>query len=99
VERMGDRRVEYRVWVGRPDGKRPLERSRPRWDDNFKMDLQQMEWGETWTGLMWPMIGIGGGRLCMRQRTFGFRKMRGISGLAQNRLAFEEVLCSLELAG
>ena len=45
MERMGDRRVEYRVWVGRPDGKRPLERSRPRWDDNFKMDLQQMEWG------------------------------------------------------
>ena len=36
---MGDRGAEYRVWVGRPDGKRPLERSRPRWDDNVKMDL------------------------------------------------------------
>lgn len=43
VERMGDRGVEYRVWVGRHDGKRPLEKSRPRWDDNVKMDFQQME--------------------------------------------------------
>ena len=74
MERMGDRGVEYRVWVGIPDGKRPLERSRPRWDDNVKM-----EWGEAWTGLMWPRIGIGGGRLCMWQRRFGFHKMRGIS--------------------
>jgi hypothetical protein len=45
VERVGDRRFEYRVWVGRPDGKRPLGKSRPRWDDNVKMNLQQMEWG------------------------------------------------------
>ena len=43
MERMGDRGVEYRVWVGRHDGKRPLEKSRPRWDDNVKMDFQQME--------------------------------------------------------
>jgi hypothetical protein len=79
VERVGDRKFEYRGWVGRPDVKRPLGKSRPRWDDNVKMDLQQMEWGEAWTGLMWPRIGIDGGRFCMRQRTFGFHKMQGIS--------------------
>jgi hypothetical protein len=56
-----------------------------------------MKWGEAWTGLMWPRIGIDGGRLCMQQRTYGFHKMRGIYLLAENRLAFEEVLCSMEL--
>jgi hypothetical protein len=40
VERMGDRRGAYRVLVGKPEGKRPLGRSRPRWEDNIKMDFQ-----------------------------------------------------------
>jgi hypothetical protein len=31
------------------------------------------------TGLIWPRIGTGGGLLCIRRRTFGFHKMRGIS--------------------
>jgi hypothetical protein len=31
----------YRVLVGRPEGKRPLERSRRRWEDNIKMDLRE----------------------------------------------------------
>jgi hypothetical protein len=35
---MGDKRGEYRVLVGKPGGKRPLERRR-RWEDNIKMDL------------------------------------------------------------
>jgi hypothetical protein len=38
--RMGDRRGVYRVLVGKPEGKRPLGRPRPRWKDNIKMDLQ-----------------------------------------------------------
>jgi hypothetical protein len=32
----------YRVLVGKPEGKRPLERPRRRWEDNIKMDLQDM---------------------------------------------------------
>jgi len=36
---VGERRVIYRVLVGKPDGKRPLGRPRPRWEDNIKMDL------------------------------------------------------------
>ena len=42
VARMGDRRGVYRVLVGKPEGKRPLERPRRRWDDNIKKDLQEV---------------------------------------------------------
>jgi hypothetical protein len=37
---MGEGRGVYRVLVGRPEGKRPLERPRRRWEDNIKMDLR-----------------------------------------------------------
>jgi len=39
---MGDRRGEYRVLVGRPEGKRPLRRLRRRWKDNIKMDIKEV---------------------------------------------------------
>ena len=45
VARMGERRGVYRVLVGKRDGKRPLGRSRNRWEDNIKMDLQEMGYG------------------------------------------------------
>jgi hypothetical protein len=32
----------YRVLVGRPEGKRPLERPRRRWEDNIKLDLREI---------------------------------------------------------
>jgi len=32
----------YRVLVGKSEGKRPLGRPRPRWEDNIKMDLQEV---------------------------------------------------------
>jgi hypothetical protein len=40
---MGDRRSAYRVMVGRPEGKRQLERPRHRWKDKIKMDIQEAE--------------------------------------------------------
>jgi hypothetical protein len=43
----GDRRGVYRVLVGKHDGKRPLRRLRRRWEDNIKMDLQEMGCGGT----------------------------------------------------
>ena len=51
VARMGEKRDLYRVLVGEPEGKRPLGRPRRRWEDNIKMDLQEvgsggMEWIE-----------------------------------------------------
>ena len=37
----------YRVLVGKREGKRPMVRPRRRWEDNIKMDLQEMECGGT----------------------------------------------------
>jgi len=45
VERMGERRGVYKVLVGKPEGKRPLGRPRSRWEDNIKMDLQEVGCG------------------------------------------------------
>jgi hypothetical protein len=36
-----------------------------RWEDNIKMDLQEVGWG-AWTGLIWLRIGTGGGVLWVR---------------------------------
>jgi hypothetical protein len=49
---MGEGRVVYRVLVGKPEGKRPLGRPRSRWEDNIRMDLQEVGYGcVDWTGL------------------------------------------------
>ena len=53
----------YRVLVGKPEGKRPLGRPRRRWVDNIRLDLQEVGCGCIWTGLGWPRIETGGGRL------------------------------------
>jgi len=45
VARMGVRRGVYRVWVGKPEGKRPLGRPRRRWENNIKMDFQKVRCG------------------------------------------------------
>ena len=46
VARMGERTGVYRVLVGKPEGKRPLGRPRHRWEDNIKMDLQEVDVGD-----------------------------------------------------
>jgi len=42
---LGEMRGVYRVLVGKLEGKRTLGRPRRRWDDNIKMDLQEVRWG------------------------------------------------------
>jgi hypothetical protein len=42
---MGERRNAYRLLVGKPEGRRPLERSRHRWVDSIRMDLGEERWG------------------------------------------------------
>jgi hypothetical protein len=75
---MGEGIGVYRVLVGNPKGKRALGRSRRRWEDNIKANLQEarcggMDWIELakdrdiWRALVNAVI------------TFGFQKMRGIS--------------------
>jgi len=51
VARMGESKGVYRVSVGKSEGKRPLGRPRRRWENNIKMDLQEvrcegMDWIE-----------------------------------------------------
>ena len=62
VARMGEGRGMHRVLVGKPEGKRPLGRPRCRWDDNIKMDNQEVG-GGLGTEWSWFRIGTGGGHL------------------------------------
>jgi hypothetical protein len=45
VARVGQERKVCKVLVGKPEGKRPLGRSRLRWEDGIKMDLTEIGWG------------------------------------------------------
>jgi hypothetical protein len=45
VSHIGEGRGLYRVLVGKPEGKRPLGRPRHRWENNIKMDLQEVVYG------------------------------------------------------
>jgi hypothetical protein len=49
VARMGEKRNAYRLLVGKPEGRRPLERPRRRWLDNIGMDLVEVGWCD-WSG-------------------------------------------------
>jgi len=64
VARMGEDRGVHRVLVGKPEGKRPLGRPRRRWEDNIKMDLQEVGGGRgDWMELAqdrdswWALVG------------------------------------------
>ena len=48
MTRMGKGRGVHRFLVGKPEGKRPLGRPRRRWEDNIKMDLQEVGGGGDW---------------------------------------------------
>jgi hypothetical protein len=63
VSRMGEGRGVYRILVGRSEGRRPIGRPRRRWEDNIKIDIQEVGRGGAWTGLSWLRIGTGGGLL------------------------------------
>jgi hypothetical protein len=55
VALMGERRDIYRVLVKKLEGKRPLGRSRHRWEDNIKLDLQEVGCG----GMNWIEVAEG----------------------------------------
>ena len=65
VARMGEGRGVHRVLVGKPEGKKPLGRPRRRWDNNIKVDLQEVG-GLVGTGWSWLRIGTSGGHLWVR---------------------------------
>jgi hypothetical protein len=45
MARMGQDRNVYKVLMGNPEGKRPLGRSRRRWEDGIRMDIREIGWG------------------------------------------------------
>jgi len=51
VAPMGEVRGVHRVLVGKPEVTRPLGRPRRRWEDNIKMDLQEVRGGGAWMEL------------------------------------------------
>jgi len=65
VARMGEERGVYRVLVGKPEGRRPLGRPRRRSVDEWIIWCWvSRRWDVgIWTGLGWPRIETGGGRL------------------------------------
>ena len=78
MARMWEGRGVHRVLVGKPEGKRPLGRPRRRWEDNIKMDLQEVGWGcGDWMELAqdrerwWALVNT--------VRNLRVPKMRGIS--------------------
>ena len=87
VARMGQGRGVHRVLVGKPEGKRPLGRPRHRWEDNIKMDLQEVGGGcgdwlelaqdrDKWRALVSTVMNLR------------VPKMRGISWLAAEPVSF-----------
>jgi hypothetical protein len=62
----GGRRGTYRALVGISEVKRSLERLRRRWEDNIKMDLQEVRYVGVWSGLIWHRIGKCGRLFYMR---------------------------------
>jgi hypothetical protein len=52
---MGEKRTLYRILVGKPEGKRQLERPRHRWEDNIKLDFREIGWG----GMDWIDLAEG----------------------------------------
>ena len=59
---MGEERGVHTVLVGKPEGRRPLGRPRRRWEDILGWISRKWDVG-IWTGLGWPKIETGGGRL------------------------------------
>ena len=48
VARLGGKRGAYRVWVGKPEGKRPFGRHRLRWEDNIKWMFKKWDGRMNW---------------------------------------------------
>jgi len=59
---MGETRGAYRNLVGKPEEKRQIGRPGPKWEDNVKMELEEVGWG-AWTTLLCLRIGTGHGLL------------------------------------
>ena len=99
VARMGEDRGVHRVLLGKPEGKRPLGRPRRRWEDNIKMDLQEVGGGcGDWMELAqdrdrWrAFVGYGEGL------SGSINAGNSLTSCKVYWLASQEGLCSMELS-
>jgi hypothetical protein len=96
VARMGEEFGVHRVLVGKPEGKRPLGRPRRRWEDNIRMDLQEVGWGRG----DWIQLAQDRDRwraLVSTVRDFEFHKNAGkFLTNCKDWLPSQEGLCSME---
>jgi len=84
---MGEGRGVHRVLVGKPEGKRPVGRPRRRWEDNIKMDLQEVGGGcEDWMELAQDRDSWRA--LVSTVMNLRVPKMRGICRLAAEPVSF-----------
>ena len=87
----------HTIYCGvKPEGKRPLGRHRHRGEYNIKMDTHYLFW-RAWILFIRLTVSICGGLLWIRQWTFGFHKVYGISGLSENSLVSQQCFWSVEL--
>lgn len=63
VAHSGEKINAYRVSDGKHEGRRPLGRSRCKWEINIRMDLKETEPETVWTGYVWPCVGTRFGHL------------------------------------
>jgi hypothetical protein len=59
VANMGEMRNVYTIFVEKPEGKRTFRTPRQRWEDNIRLDLQEIG-GRVWTECIWLRIGTSG---------------------------------------
>jgi hypothetical protein len=60
---MVEERKVSKVLVGKPEGRRPLERPRRKWEDGMRMDFREIGLGGVWIGFDWLRTGTGDGLL------------------------------------
>ena len=95
MARMWESRVAYWVLVGKPEGRRTLERSKRRWENNIQMDLEEVVWGgmdwnhvaqnrDEWRAVVNAVLSI---RIPSNAGNFSIAAL----------LASQEVICSMQL--
>jgi hypothetical protein len=91
---MGERRGAYKVLVEKPEGRKPLEISRRKWEDNIKINIREVVW---WNELDRPDSGqeqMAGTCECGNEHSI---QCCEFLDWAKDLLASQEGLCSIEL--
>jgi hypothetical protein len=93
---MGEERAVHRALVGKPEEKRPLGTPRRRWEDNIKMDLEEVGGGRgDWKDLV--QYRDGWRALVSKERTFGVHKnVENFLTSCKDWSASQEGLCCME---